>query len=125
MGYVEIDLTLVNFENATENNKKNMRKTLEKLKKMREIEKKNGNGDIYGKTIEEYLKHFNDEHMEKKEVADRLRGLKEYLQKLSLNEGDNNQHLTDYSRKETENIDRELEKVNAEIASIEELMKMK
>lgn len=125
MGYVEIDLTLVNFENATENNKKNMRKTLEKLKKMREIEKKNGNGDIYGKTIEEYLKHFNDEHMEKKEVADRLRGLKEYLQKLSLNEGDNNQHLTDYSRKETENINGELEKVNAEIASIEELMKMK
>ncbi len=58
------------------------------------------------------------EKEDREKEAEKFRDLKDYLQEVSLEEGDNNKHLVNHSRKEVETIVKELGIVNAEIKEI-------
>jgi coenzyme F420-reducing hydrogenase delta subunit len=104
------------------NHKKNMRNTFKQMRKMENQESKlNGEETsmfIYGDIIKDYIQEFKKEKEEKEEEANQLRQLKNYLQDISLEDGDTNKHLEQHSRREAEMIAKELELVNAEIKEI-------
>ena len=116
------DMMLIFIQNATDNHKKNMRNTFKQMKTVEKREKKvNGEASatfIYGNIIKNYLDDFKKEKEEREKEAEKFRDLKDYLQEVSLEEGDNNKHLVNHSRKEVETIAKELGIVNAEIKEI-------
>ena len=116
------DIMLIFIQNATDNHKKNMRNTFKQMKTMEKREKKmNGEASstfIYGNIIKNYLDDFKKEKEEREKEAEKFRDLKDYLQEVFLEEGDNNKHLVNHSRKEVETIAKELGIVNAEIKEI-------
>jgi hypothetical protein len=116
------DIMLIIMQDAFENHKKNMRNTFKQMRKMENQESKlNGEETsmfIYGDIIKDYIQEFKKEKEEKEEEANQLRQLKNYLQDISLEDGDTNKHLEQHSRREAEMIAKELELVNAEIKEI-------
>ena len=116
------DMMLVFIQSAAKKHQKNMRNTFKKMREMEKHEKKM-NGEktstfIYGNIIKDYLDYFEKEKREKEDEAEQLRNLKDYLHKVSLDEGENNEHLANHLRKEAEMIAKELGIVNAEIKEI-------
>lgn len=116
------DVMLIIMQDAFENHKKNMRNTFKQMREMKKQESKI-NGEkismfIYGDIIKGYIREFEKEKEEREEEAKQLRVLKDYLQEISLEEGENNKHLADHQRKEAELIAKELGIVNAEIEEI-------
>lgn len=116
------DMMLIFMQKAAENHQKNMRSTFKKMREMeKQEEKMNGEKTstfIYGDIIKNYLEQFKKEKDERENEAERLRQLKEYLYEISLEEGEDNKHLANHSRKEAEMIANELGIVNAEIKEI-------
>ena len=122
MNQGESDVMFIIMQNAFENHKKNMRSTFNQMREM-EKQEKNINGEeiamfIYGNIIEDYIREFKKEKEDKEEEANQLRHLKDYLQEISLEDGDTNKHLEQHSRIEAEMIANELGVINAEIKEL-------
>ena len=122
MNQGESDIMFIIMQDAFENHKKNMRNTFNQMREM-EKQEKNINGEeiamfIYGNIIEDYIREFKKEKEDKEEEANQLRHLKDYLQEISLEDGDTNKHLEQHSRIEAEMIANELGVINAEIKEL-------
>lgn len=122
MNQGESDIMFIIMQDAFENHKKNMRSTFNQMREM-EKQEKNINGEeiamfIYGNIIEDYIREFKKEKEDKEEEANQLRHLKDYLQEISLEDGDTNKHLEQHSRIEAEMIANELGVINAEIKEL-------
>lgn len=125
MNNAERDMMFINFENASKKHKNNMRTTYEKLKAIEKKEKETNGAStadfIYGNALEEYSKYFNDKKREKEQEAEQFRKLGEYINNISLEEGDKNEEFNSHYLKEKERIANELNSVNKEIEEIDKM----